>query len=299
MINSSDNFIEDVDATSFIDKVIKKSKSVAVIVDFWAPWCEPCKQITPILEQLTGQFNGKVNLVKINIDENQQLAQQLNIQSIPTVMAFYEGQPINGFAGLKSPEEIKAFFEEVVSVSSVSADLIDNLNKKLESAELFLEKKEVEKAMEIFSELIATELPKKEMSRSMSGLGKCLLEMNKLEELDDFLNQLEEDLKNSNEIKELIEAKNFFSSILDKSEAESQNSNSLDDFENKLKSSRKFILERNYGDAVDGYLFIIEKNSNWNDGVAKNELLSLFSFLGNNNSVTINGRSRLLNILYK
>ena len=299
MINSSDNFIEDVDATSFIDKVVKKSKSVAVIVDFWAPWCEPCKQITPILEQLTGQFNGKVSLVKINIDENQQLAQQLNIQSIPTVMAFYEGQPVNGFAGLKSPEEIKAFFEEVVSVSSVSADLIDNLNKKLEAAELFLEKKEVEKAMEIFSELIASELPKKEMSRSMRGLGKCLLEMNKLEELDDFLNQLEEDLKNSNEIKELIEAKNFFSSILEKSESEAQSSNSLDDFENKLKSSRKFILERNYSDAVDGYLFIIEKNSNWNDGIAKNELLSLFSFLGNNNSVTVNGRSRLLNILYK
>ena len=299
MINSSDNFIEDVDATSFIDKVIKKSKSVAVIVDFWAPWCEPCKQITPILEQLTGQFNGKVSLVKINIDENQQLAQQLNIQSIPTVMAFYEGQPVNGFAGLKSPEEIKSFFEEVVSVSSVSADLIDNLNKKLEAAELFLEKKEVEKAMEIFSELIASELPKKEMSRSMSGLGKCLLEMNKLEELDDFLNQLEEDLKNSNEIKELIEAKNFFSSILEKSESEAQSSNTLDDFENKLKSSRKFILERNYSDAVDGYLFIIEKNSNWNEGIAKNELLSLFSFLGNNNSVTVNGRSRLLNILYK
>ena len=299
MINSSDNFIEDVDATSFIDKVIKKSKSVAVIVDFWAPWCEPCKQITPILEQLTGQFNGKVSLVKINIDENQQLAQQLNIQSIPTVMAFYEGQPVNGFAGLKSPEEIKSFFEEVVSVSSVSADLIDNLNKKLEAAELFLEKKEVEKAMEIFSELIASELPKKEMSRSMSGLGKCLLEMNKLEELDDFLNQLEEDLKNSNEIKELIEAKNFFSSILEKSESEAQSSNTLDDFENKLKSSRKFILERNYSDAVDGYLFIIEKNSNWSDGIAKNELLSLFSFLGNNNSVTVNGRSRLLNILYK
>ena len=287
MINSSDNFIEDVDATSFIDKVIKKSKSVAVIVDFWAPWCEPCKQITPILEQLTGQFNGKVNLVKINIDENQQLAQQLNIQSIPTVMAFYEGQPINGFAGLKSPEEIKAFFEEVVSVSSVSADLIENLNKKLESAELFLEKKEVEKAMEIFSELIASELPKKEMSRSMSGLGKCLLEMNKLEELDDFLNQLEEELKNSNEIKELIEAKKFFSSILEKSESEAQSPNTSDGFENKLKSSRKFILERNYSDAVDGYLFIIQKNSNWNDGIAKNELLSLFSFLGNNNSVTI------------
>ena len=119
-------------------------------------------------------------------------------------MAFYEGQPINGFAGLKSPEEIKSFFDEVVSASSVSADLMEDLNKKLETAELFLEKKEVERAMEIFSELIASELPKKEMSRSMSGLGKCLLELNRLEELDELLNQLEEDLKSSNDIKDLI-----------------------------------------------------------------------------------------------
>ena len=299
MINNPESLIEDVDTASFMDKVIKKSKSLAVIVDFWAPWCEPCKQITPILEQLTGQYNGKLCLVKINIDENQQLAQQLNIQSIPTVMAFYEGQPINGFAGLKSPEEIKSFFDEVVSASSVSSDLMEDLNKKLESAELFLEKKEVERAMEIFSELIASELPKKEMSRSMSGLGKCLLELNRLEELDELLNQLEEDLKNSNDIKELIEAKEFFSNILDLSQSELTNSNTSDEFENKLMASRKFILERNYDNAIDGYLFIIEKNSKWNNGIAKDELLSLFTFLGNNNSTTINGRSRLLNILYK
>ena len=299
MINNPDSFIEDVDTASFIDKVIKKSKSLAVIVDFWAPWCEPCKQITPVLEQLTSQYNGKVNLVKINIDENQQLAQQLNIQSIPTVMAFYEGQPINGFAGLKSPEEIKAFFDEVVTASSVSADLMKDFNKKLDTAELFLEKKEVERAMEIFSELIASELPKKEMSRSMSGLGKCLLELNRLEELDEFLNQLEEDLKSSNDIKDLIEAKKFFSNILELSQSEPENSNNSDEYENKLHSSRRSILDRNYDNAIDGYLFIIEKNSKWNNGVAKEELLSLFSFLGNNNSITINGRSRLLNILYK
>ena len=299
MINNPDSFIEDVDTASFIDKVIKKSKSLGVIVDFWAPWCEPCKQITPVLEQLASQFNGKVCLVKINIDENQQLAQQLNIQSIPTVMAFYEGQPINGFAGLKSPEEIKSFFDEVVAASSVSADLMKDFNKKLDTAELFLEKKEVERAMEIFSELIASELPKKEMSRSMSGLGKCLLELNRLEELDEFLNQLEEDLKSSNDIKDLIEAKKFFSNILELSQSEPENSNNSDEYENKLHSSRRSILDRNYDNAIDGYLFIIEKNSKWNNGVAKEELLSLFSFLGNNNSITINGRSRLLNILYK
>ena len=133
----------------------------------------------------------------------------------------------------------------------------------------------------------------------MSGLGKCLLELNKLEELDDLLDQLEEDLKNSNEIKDLVAAKNFFSNILALSKTETKLSENPGEFENKLRSSRNFILERNYYDAIEGYLFIIEKNSKWNNGVAKNELLSLFSFLGNNNSITINGRSRLLNILYK
>ena len=299
MINEQDSFIEDIDTSSFVEKVIKESKNLAVIVDFWAPWCEPCKQITPILEQLTRQYQGKLKLVKVNIDDNQQLAQQLNIQSIPTVMAFYEGQPVNGFAGMKSPEEIKAFFDEVISVASVSSDMMNDLNKKLESAEIFLEKKNVEEAIEIFSELITTELPKNEMSRAMSGLGKCLLELNKLEELDDLLNQLEDDLKNSNNIKDLIEAKNFFSRILELSNSEEGNSNNSDILNGKLRSARKFILERNYEGAVEEYLYIIEKNVNWKNGISKKELLSLFSFLGNSNSITTNGRGRLLNMLYK
>ena len=296
MIN---NMIEDIDTASFMEKVIQESKNIGVIVDFWAPWCEPCKQITPILERAIQKHNGKVKLAKINIDENQQLAQQLNIQSIPTVMAFYEGQPINGFSGLKSPEEIMSFFDEVVSVSSVSSKLIDDIHSKLESAELFLEKKEVDKAMEIFSELISSELPKKEMSKAMSGLGKCLLEKNQLEDLEDLLSQLENEIKETNEIKELIEAKDFFSNILNlenESKASSEKENS---FEKKLSLARKFILQRNYPEAVDMYLEMIKNNPNWDDGIAKKELLSLFSFLGNVNNITINGRSKLLNILYK
>ena len=294
-----ENLIEDVDSSTFMEKVIKESKKTAIIANFWAPWCEPCKQITPILEQLTTQYQGKAKLVKINIDENQQLAQQLNIQSIPTIMAFYEGQPINGFAGLKSPEEIKSFFDEVVSVSSVSSQLIEDANKNIEMAEEFLEKKDVNKAMEIFSELISSEIPKKEMSRAMSGLGRCLLETNKLEELDDLLNQLEDSLKETSEIKELIEAKNFFSRIVDLSKETIIEDDNKNIFQNKLHSARKSILDRNYQEAIDMYLFIINKDSTWKDGLAKNELLSLFSFLGNHNNITVSGRSKLLNILYK
>ena len=298
-MNMMENFIEDVDSSTFMDKVIKDSKNIAIIVDFWAPWCEPCKQITPILEQLTAQYQGKAKLVKINIDENQQLAQQLNIQSIPTIMAFYEGQPINGFAGLKSPEEIKAFFDEVISVSAVSSQVIEDVNKNIETAEEFLEKKEVNKAMEIFSELISSEIPKKEMSRAMSGLGRCLLETNKLEELDDLLNQLEDSLKETNEIKELVEAKDFFSKIVNLNKETETVADHKNIFQNKLHTARKCLLDRNYEEAIEMYLFIINKDSTWKEGLAKNELLSLFSFLGNNNNITVSGRSKLLNILYK
>ena len=298
-MNMMENFIEDVDSSTFMDKVIKESKNIAIIVDFWAPWCEPCKQITPILEQLTAQYQGKAKLVKINIDENQQLAQQLNIQSIPTIMAFYEGQPINGFAGLKSPEEIKAFFDEVISVSAVSSQVIEDVNKNIETAEEFLEKKEVNKAMEIFSELISSEIPKKEMSRAMSGLGRCLLETNKLEELDDLLNQMEDSLKETNEIKELVEAKDFFSKIVNLNKETETVEDNKNIFQNKLHTARKCLLDRNYEEAIEMYLFIINKDSTWKDGLAKNELLSLFSFLGNNNNITVSGRSKLLNILYK
>ena len=298
-MNMMDNLIEDIDTNSFVDKVIKESKNIAIIVDFWAPWCEPCKQITPILEQLITSYKGKVKLVKINIDENQQLAQQLNIQSVPTIMAFYEGQPINGFAGLKSPEEIQAFFQEVISTSSMPSKMVEDLNKKIELADKFLEKKEVDKAMEIFSDLISSDLPKNEMGKAISGLGKCLLEKNQLDELDDLLSQLETDLKENNDIKQLIDSKNFFSKIIDLANNSNSNANSTDVLENKLRSARRYLLDREYEEAIEMYLLIIEKNSTWKNGLAKNELLNLFSFLGNTNTITIQGRSKLLNMLYK
>ena len=111
----------------------------------------------------------------------------------------------------------------------------------------------------------------------MSGLGKCLLEMNKLEELDDFVLNMEDELKSTNEIKELIEAKQFFSNILELTKLDTKSSSAINDYENKLQASRKFILERNYDDAVEGYLFIIEKDSNWNNGIRSGAWIGLNS----------------------
>ena len=109
MEDKNNLYIEDSNSSDFIEKVIEKSKDSPVLVDFWAPWCNPCKQLTPILEESIRSLKGKVKLIKINIDENQSLAQQLKIQSVPTVLAFFDGKPINGFAGLKNSSEVNSF----------------------------------------------------------------------------------------------------------------------------------------------------------------------------------------------
>ena len=119
MLEEQSQIIQDIDTSNFINKVIEESKKNPVIVDFWATWCNPCKQLTPILEKVVLQMNGKVKLVKVDIDQNQSLAQQMQIQSVPTVLAFFEGKPINGFAGMKSEEEVLNFITEVATLSGI------------------------------------------------------------------------------------------------------------------------------------------------------------------------------------
>ena len=120
MLEEQSQIIQDSNTNNFINKVIEESKNNPVIVDFWATWCNPCKQLTPILEKVVLQMNGKVKLVKVDIDQNQSLATQMQIQSVPTVLAFFEGKPINGFAGMKSEEEVLNFMEEVATMSGLS-----------------------------------------------------------------------------------------------------------------------------------------------------------------------------------
>ena len=116
MLEEQSQIIQDIDTSNFINKVIEESKNNPVIVDFWATWCNPCKQLKPILEKVVLQMNGKVKLVKVDIDKNQSLAKQMQIQSVPTVFAFFDGKPINGFAGMKSEEEVLNFITEITNL---------------------------------------------------------------------------------------------------------------------------------------------------------------------------------------
>jgi len=293
--------IEDIDTSNFIQKVVEESKSKPVIVDFWAPWCNPCKQLTPILEKTTIQMNGKVKLVKVDIDQNQDLAQQMRIQSVPTVLAFSDGKPVNGFTGLKSEEEISNFVMELATISEHSSDELKKIDEKLEEAEKNLQNKNYEKAASDFISFLGLSLPKEFMIRAISGLGKCYLGQNKFNELNELIEQLEDNIKEENEIKDLIKSKNYLENIEAKevSDLELRLKNNPGDFNIRYELARGQIVNKDYSKAIENLLFIVGKNKEWSQNKAKKELLDIFSLLGDNNPLTLEARAKLSNLIFK
>ena len=301
MLEDQSLLIEDINTSNFIKKVIEESKNKPIIVDFWATWCNPCKQLTPVLEKIVMQMNGKVKLAKVDIDQNQNLAQQMQIQSVPTVLAFFEGKPINGFTGMKSEEEVLNFITEVASISEHSSDNLKKISSLLDDAEQKLQNKDYETASFEFSSLLGESIPKNLMIRAISGLGKCYLGLNKFSELTDLIDQLEDNIKKENEIIELIKSKDYLENIdaQEVSDLEIKFKNNPNDLSIRYELAKSQIINKNYLGAINNLLFIIEKNKEWKNNKAKEELLNIFSLLGDSNPLTLEGRSKLSNLIFK
>ena len=301
MLEEQSQIIQDIDTSNFISKVIEESKNNPVIVDFWATWCNPCKQLTPILEKVVLQMNGKVKLVKVDIDKNQSLAQQMQIQSVPTVLAFFEGKPINGFAGMKNEEEVLNFMEEVATMSGHSSEDLKNISGLLDEAEKKLQDKDYETASFEFSSLLGEPIPKELMVRAISGLGKCYLGLNKFSELTELIDTLEDNVKKESEIIELIKSKEYLENMdvqID-SELEIKFKENPNDLNTRYELAKIQIINKDFSESINNLLFIIEKNKDWNNNKAKAELLNIFSLLGDSDPLTMNGRSRLSNLIFK
>ena len=286
---SEDTNIIDVTETEFNDQVIEASENKLIVVDFWAPWCGPCKQLTPILEKIVSKSEDKITLVKINIDENQQIAAQLRIQSIPTVYAFKDKQIVNAFQGVIPEGQIIEFIEKCLG-SKINEDFTEFYNE-IESA---MAENKFEETKDTLLEFISKN------SDEIKGICfylECLIELKQFEEVEMFISSLEKDVQNKDEVKQVLKkmeiVKNNSSGpnineLLGKLESEPNNIDLI------LEISDKYFSMKQYENGMDLLLNNYPKNK---DSI-KNKMVEFFVVLGNTDKVTIQYRKKLSQLMF-
>lgn len=290
------DLIKDSNQQDFAKDVMETSMNQPVLVDFWAPWCGPCKQMMPALESAVLAAKGSVKLVKVNIDENQMLASQLRVQSVPTVYAFFQGQPVDGFNGALPPSEIKKFIDTLVEKTGGAKK--DPVADALEQAVLVRENQDHLAAMSIYSQILE-HFPDNEPA--LIGMLECQLLSDMAEEAQALFAGLPEDLKTKPEFSAIIAKLELAAQSLDNEEVlELRRKIELDQTDNQARFDLSLALQAtgNHEEAADHLLYIIKNDRSWNDDGARRQLLQFFEAWGMTDPMTIKARSRLSSLLF-
>ena len=293
--NVEENHVKDVNEETFMDDVIEASKNSPIVVDFWAPWCGPCKTLGPALEAEVKATNGKIKMVKIDIDQNQNLASQMRIQSIPAVFAFVDGQPIDGFMGAKAPSELKSFIDKLLE--KVTDDDGD-LSEAIAVANEMLNAEEFNDAAETF-EAILGEDP--ESAPAFVGLFNAKMGAKKINDAKKMLEEIPDALKNKSEILALqarIDLSNQAEGVGEVNDLRSTLINDGNNHQARFDLALALFTKGETSEAIQELLTIFRIDQEWNDDAARQQLFKFFDILGSENPITLSGRRQLASMLF-
>lgn len=279
---------------SFAADVIEASKSVPVLVDFWAPWCGPCRTLGPMIERVVTNFGGAVKLVKINVDENPHFSGQLKVQSIPAVFAFKDGQPIDGFMGALPESQIKAFIEKLVGAAKGGSDI----DKMFASAEESLALDDIGGAAQSFAQILQVDGAN---IKALVGMARCYLKGDDLEGAEGLLAQIPIDKSfdaNVLSLKAQIALVKEVSGATTPAEILEKLRQNPDDLDNRFELARAYISHGDFEGAIEALFVILSKDLDWNEKKARLQLIKIFDVLGSDSVITRAGRKRLSSLLF-
>ena len=290
------DLIKETTTQTFVKDVIEESKRQPVLIDFWAPWCGPCRQLTPIIEKAVRAAKGKVKLVKMNIDEHPAIPGQMGIQSIPAVIAFVNGQPADGFMGAVPESQVTAFIDKLTAGMPGAGE--PNIAEILQEAEAVLAEGDAATAAQIYAEVLAvdaTSIP------ALAGLAKCYVTSGAIEQAKQTIGMVPESKRNDAAVKAVqasIDLAEQAAAVGPVTELEQKVAANPLDHQARFDLATALNAGGQRAEATEQLLAIVKKDRKWNEDGARKQLVQFFEAWGPADEATIDGRKRLSTILF-
>ena len=285
----------DVNMDNFMAEVIDGSAKMPIVVQFWAPWCGPCKQLGPLLEKVVAAAKSKVKMVRVNIDENQQIAQQMQVQSVPTVYGFFNGQPVDGFAGAQPESTLTQFIDKLVAAGGSGPDIA----AMVEAANSLLETQDYDNAMAQYHEIMAAD---PESPDGLAGMIRCMVGMKDIDGAREIVNQLDDEFRDKPAVKIAIDALELAEKAAGAAGGLMQARAAVNADPNDLAARQELALALfatgEQAESMEQLLDSIRIDRTWNDEAARIQLLEFFKTLGPANRDVMAARRKLSTLLF-